>query len=293
MSRVLSASTAYSIVAAHRRPVRGHDVSCIADHEQIARLGLRDQVRIDFRIGTGDAQHDRLLLHGSQLPEEFPPRRLLLAAELLCTFHDGSHDPTLQWFLWVNGVHPRPCAAQVFAQAFATSGLHFSSKGPIARAGLSGSSGGTPCHLLAVMPKPAWLGRIEDPTASKPWLVLGLGRPVSPIFRGPKAGSPRRGFRAQHSASSFNSVRGHPIRSAPLAPRVLTWPGMQPPPRDPTGSFRALVFRVWPSLPAAFSRTAVRLSKHPPSTEALRLAFPRWWLNCLKVSSRATAAHQQ
>ena len=47
--------------ATHAHPVRGHQVSGVAEAEQFAWLRLRDQVGYDPRVGTGDEQRFGLL----------------------------------------------------------------------------------------------------------------------------------------------------------------------------------------------------------------------------------------
>ena len=59
---VLDAEHGYSVFnrrgnTARDACMRGHDIACIANDEQIARLGLCDQVGIDARIGAGDEQN--------------------------------------------------------------------------------------------------------------------------------------------------------------------------------------------------------------------------------------------
>jgi hypothetical protein len=43
------------------RAVRRHDVPCVANYEQVAGVGVRDQVRINPRVGTGNGQRLRAL----------------------------------------------------------------------------------------------------------------------------------------------------------------------------------------------------------------------------------------
>src|SRR5262249_2311909 len=62
-------------LAAGGRAVRGDDVAGVAEDEQVARLGLGDEVGVDARVGAGDEQGEGVPLLTAQRLE----RRALLA----------------------------------------------------------------------------------------------------------------------------------------------------------------------------------------------------------------------
>src|SRR5262249_2588228 len=81
-------------LAAVAGPVRRDDVAGVAQDEQLAGIGLGDQVRVDARVGAGDEQDLRALFAGQAF------KQFTLAAEdgrleVMNSLHELLHDNPL------------------------------------------------------------------------------------------------------------------------------------------------------------------------------------------------------
>ncbi len=76
--------------AARLRAVRRHDVARVADHEQVARLALRDELRHEPAIRARDEQRPRILA-ACEIAKQRGARRIGVALELQEAFDDVLH----------------------------------------------------------------------------------------------------------------------------------------------------------------------------------------------------------